>query len=259
MTTLPDVQNTPSNHNIYLPEVGITNIKLPIAVLQKSGGLQNTIAEISCMVDLEASVKGISMSRLLEVLHEYTYRPLNSDIVAEISEKVRIRSEANKSSLKICFPYFMLKTAPVSNKSGYIYYNVGFNCNNNKSEIHNEYYTGVYVTSLCPCSKEISNNGAHNQRCYIEITFTTNDWVWFEDVITIAEKSASCEIYSILKRPDEKHVTEKAYDNPLFVEDIARNVYSFLDTLKRIESFQIKVSSDESIHLHKAVALAAKK
>jgi len=257
--TLPDVQNTKSNHNVYLEDVGITDLKLPISVLQKTGGLQNTIADFSCFVDLDASVKGISMSRLLEVLHDYTYRPLNSNVVIEITKKIRQKSESNKCKLEVRFPYFLRKSAPVSNKSGYIHYNLGLLCNNIKKKVSCQYYVGVYATSLCPCSKEISDNSAHNQRCYIEVTFETNDWVWFEDIITITENSASCEIFSILKRPDEKYVTENAYNNPLFVEDIARNVYVNLDEIKEINSFNIKVSSDESIHLHKAVAFAAKK
>jgi GTP cyclohydrolase I len=198
------------------------------------------------------------MSRLLEVLHEYTFKPLNIDVIESITKVIRKRSESDKCFLEIKFPYFMEKCAPVSHKKGYVHHNVKFTCENNKDNISTKFGVTVIVTSLCPCSKEISDSSAHNQKCYVEVEYTTNSWVWVEDVILAIEQCGSCEIYSILKRPDEKVVTERAYNNPLFVEDIARNVYTSLEKIKGVEAFKISVTSDESIHIHKAVALASK-
>jgi GTP cyclohydrolase I len=256
--SLPDIQNTSSNQKIYLENVGITDLELPILVMQKDGKFQQTIAKISSFIDLAADVKGISMSRILEVLHEYTYRPLNSDTIAHITKIIRERSESDKCRIELVFPYFMEKIAPVSQKKGYINYTVKFICENNKDVIEHIYGTSVIVTSLCPCSKEISTGGAHNQKCFIDVEYTTSKWVWIEDVIHSLEKCGSMEIFSILKRPDEKYVTEAAYDNPLFVEDIARNVYDILNHMDGIETFKLSAMSDESIHLHKAVAYASK-
>jgi len=258
ITDLPDIQNTESNHQIYLENVGITDLQLPIMVMQKDGTFQQTIATMSIFTDLAPEVKGISMSRLLEVMHEYTYKPLNSDVISKITEVIRERCESDKCRLEISFPYFMQKTAPASGKKGYINHTVKFVCENNKGNIKTRYGTSVIVTSLCPCSKEISDGGAHNQKCFIDVEYCTTDWVWIEDVIHAIETCGSSEIYSILKRPDEKVVTERAYNNPLFVEDIIRNVYSTLESFKDISNFKISVASDESIHLHKAVARASK-
>jgi GTP cyclohydrolase I len=254
---LPDIQNTHSNHKVYLENVGITDLQLPILVLQKDGKFQQTIANISCYVDLSPEVKGISMSRLLEVLHEYTYRPLNSDIIEDITEIVRDRSESKKCKIELSFPYFMEKISPVSRKRGYINHNVKFTCKNNDGKFENTYGVSVIVTSLCPCSKEISEGGAHNQKCYVDVEYSTNKWIWVEDVILMIESCGSSEIFSILKRPDEKVVTERAYNNPLFVEDIARNVYVGMDNIDGILNWNISVKSDESIHLHKAIAMCS--
>jgi len=259
MSDLPDIQNTKSNHDIYLENVGITDLKLPILIMQKDGKFQQTIANINCYVDLDKDIKGISMSRILEVLHEYTYRPLNSDEINNITTIIRNRSESEKCQIELTFPYFMEKLAPVSMKKGYVDHQIRFTCVNTNDQYVNKYGVSVVVTSLCPCSKEISNGGAHNQKCFVDVDYTTNKWVWVEDVILGVEKCGSSQIYSILKRPDEKHVTESAYNNPLFVEDIVRNVFITLKDIDGVEDFKIKVSSDESIHLHKAVAFAKTK
>lgn len=255
---LKDIQNTPSTHEIYLENVGITDLKLPILIMERSGRFQQVTSNITCYVDLAAKVKGISMSRLLEVLHEYTFKPLNSDVIQDITKIIRERSESQKCFLKIEFPYFMEKCAPVSHKKGYVHHLVKFSCVNNKDIIDMTYSVQVIVTSLCPCSKEISKSSAHNQKCYVNVDYNTNSWTWVEQIIETIEKCGSCEIYSILKRPDEKIVTERAYDNPLFVEDIVRNVYTSLEKIHSINNFKISVMSDESIHIHKAVALATK-
>jgi len=153
----------------------------------------------------------------------------------------------------------MEKCAPASHKKGYINHVAKFTCNNDKDvNIEMIYSTIVVVTSLCPCSKEISEFSAHNQKCYVTVDYKTKSWVWLEEVIQAIEQCGSCEIYSILKRPDEKVVTERAYNNPLFVEDIARNVYVALENIPGVSDFKIQVISDESIHIHKAIAKASK-
>lgn len=258
MTELADIQNTPSNHNVYLENVGIDGLYLPIMVLQRDGKFQQVTAKMTCYVDLAADVKGISMSRLLEVLHEYTYKPLNSDVIEDITKEIRKRSKSDKCYLQIEFAYFMQKCAPISHRKGYINHVVKFTCVNHKDIVETRYGASVVVTSLCPCSKEISESSAHNQKCYVDVEYKTNGWVWIEDVIETVEQCGSCEIYSILKRPDEKVVTERAYNNPLFVEDIARNVYVALENIKGVTDFKVSVMSDESIHIHKAIALVRK-
>jgi GTP cyclohydrolase I len=255
---MKDIQNTQSNYNIYLHKVGINNLLLPMMILQKNGSYQQVTSEISCGVDLAAEIKGISMSRLLEVLHNYTFQPLNSDIIENITEEIRKKSNSNFCELLIAFPFFIQKYAPVSNKKGYIHNNVLFSCTNNNGVCNTNYSLGVTVTSLCPCSKEISDSSAHNQKCTIQVAYSTNEFIWFEDIISELETCGSCEIYSILKRPDEKAITEKAYNNPMFVEDIARFVYNKLDNFKGVESFIINVASHESIHQHDAVASVSK-
>lgn len=256
MTELKDVQNTQSNHNIYLDQVGIDELILPMLVLQKDGKFQQVTSNINCFVDLAAEVKGISMSRLLEVLHDYTYRPLNTDIVKDITNEILKRTQSKNCFLQMKFPFFIEKTAPVSNKKGYVNHDVIFMCSNYDGITNITYGLTVVVTSLCPCSKEISTSSAHNQKCYITIEYSTSEWIWVEDVINILEQSGSCEIFSVLKRPDEKVITERAYNNPLFVEDIIRNVYDKLSKFKGITDFSARVTSDESIHQHRAVAFA---
>lgn len=257
---LPDIQNTKSNHSIYLNRVGINNLRLPMSVLQQNNNFQQTIGIFECFVDLDKNIKGISMSRLLEVLHEDTNKPLDNKVITDITKTLRKRCESNISSVSVLFPYFIEKTSPVTHKKGLVEYECGFKCFNDNDKITNSLFVKLIVTSLCPCSKEISENGAHNQKCYIECEFETSKWVWFEDIIKDLEFCGSSQIYSILKRPDEKFVTEQAYNNPLFVEDIARNVYTCLDIKynNHISKFKINVYSDESIHIHKAFAFANK-
>lgn len=258
MPELKDIQNTQSNYSIYLDNVGINKLYLPMMILQKNETYQQVTSEISCMVDLAAEIKGISMSRLLEVLHDYTFKPLNTEVIEHITEVIRKKSNSNSCELVIAFPFFIEKYAPVSNKKGYIHHDVLFATTNNNGVCNTKYSLSVTVTSLCPCSKEISDSSAHNQKCTIKVAYTTNDFIWFEDIISQLETCGSCEIYSILKRPDEKAITEKAYNNPMFVEDIARLAYNKLDNFKGIESFIINIASHESIHQHDAVACVSK-
>lgn len=254
--SLPDIQNTCPSIQIGLNRVGITDLKLPIKVLTKNDEYQTTIADISCYINLEPDKKGINMSRLPIVLHEYNGIPISGKLLNDICQDVKNISEAEEAQVIYKFPYFINKKSPVTNIDGLVHYNVTFDGDLLKDCYQFKFNVEVIATSLCPCSKEISLNNAHNQKCFINIecNMLPESWIWIEDIICIAEKSASCEIYSILKREDEKHVTERMYNNPGFVEDITRNIYEKMSILKGIRQFNISVSSDESIHIHKAYA-----
>lgn len=254
--TLPDIQNSEPEVQIALNRVGIAQLKLPIIISDKSGGVQNTVATIGCFVDLEPDQKGINMSRLPIGLHKFVSEELNAERISEVAENIRIKSEAKVCEVSYDFDYFITKVSPVNKERGLVNYRTkftGIKSENGKYEF--KFNIRVTATSLCPCSKEISEYGAHNQKCYIDVECVPNQFVWIEDIIKLAEDSASCEIFSVLKRPDEKYVTEKMYENPQFVEDIARRCYAALKTREDLDRFKIVVQSDESIHMHRAIAM----
>lgn len=255
--TLPDVQYTNPKYPIKINRVGVNSVQLPIYISQKDGGVQHSVANISCYVDLAAELKGTNMSRLLIGLMKFSKEQLSGKLIKKISEHIRLSAEADTCEVNYSFPYFMMKFAPTSQEPGLLPYQVCFTGIKDKDEYTFKMGVKTITTSLCPCSKEISQFGAHNQKAFIDIVVETKPkaFIWIEDIINIAENSASCEIFSVLKRPDEKIVTERAFENPKFVEDIARSVYNKLDSLKGIENFRIKVESDESIHAHNAVAI----
>jgi len=253
---LPDIQNSEPKIKVALNRVGITNLELPIYILQKDETIQHSVAKIDCFVDLDSNLKGVNMSRIPIAIHKYLDMPISGVLIESICENIRLKSEAKICQLIYSFPYFIKKISPVSKESGFVIYPIIFNGIKSENEFIFEVTVCVTTTSLCPCSKEISAGGAHNQKCNVKITCQTyiDDYIWIEDLIKIAENSSSCDIYSVLKRVDEKYVTEKAYENPCFVEDITRNCYEYLSKLKNIINFIIEVTSDESIHNHKAYA-----
>jgi len=253
---LPDVQLTKPKYEIEVNKVGIVELILPIFISQKVGGFQYSTASIDCCVSLESHLKGTNMSRIPRTIHTYLDRPLTSKIIKEIAEEVKTNTEANDVHLIYRFPYFVKKYAPQSKEPGLVHYNAlfeGIQTNN-----HYKFNIGVEVTStnLCPCSKAISKYGAHNQRVLIKIKACQKEghFVWLEELIDIVEHSASCEIFSILKREDEQFVTEKAYENPMFVEDVVRSCHDKLSKLETIDNFKIEAKAQESIHLHSAYA-----
>ena len=253
---LADIQESKSDFNYPIERVGITDFKLPIYIDKKGGGIQHTVANINVFVDLKADNKGINMSRLPIALQKFSNQKLNANIIIDIADYIINKLEAEQCQIIYNFPYFSTKIAPVSKEPGVTHNNIIFNLS--KGDNSKFWMTvDTNVTSLCPCSKEISNNSAHNQRSAINISIhpKPNEFIWIEDVIQIAENNASCEIYSILKRPDEKYVTEKAYDNPKFVEDIVRGCYSELSENQKIKDFRIEVHNYESIHQHNATAI----
>lgn len=256
-----DVQKGIPVHQINIDEVGISNLILPIFISDRQKGTQHTVAKVEAYVDLPADVKGTHMSRLAIGVQKFIGQKLDSNIIKQIASYVRHKCEAKSSTVIFDFPYFITKNAPVSCEPGIISVNVQFKlkCSvDMDGEETSKFVMKVEtpVTSLCPCSKEISEYGAHNQRSRIVVECEPKEWIWIEDIIDICENSASCEIYSVLKRSDEKYVTEKAYNSPKFVEDIVREVVFRLKNKmpNGFNWFDVKVWNLESIHLHEAYA-----
>ncbi len=253
---LVDIQNLPDDRNIRIKKVGVKNIRYPITVRDKKNGIQHTVASVNMYVDLPQHFKGTHMSRFVEILN--TYR---GDIAirnfSRILDDIKKTLDAKSAHLEIEFPYFIEKEAPVTHAKGLMEYICRFCGSSNEQE---DFYVGIVVpvTTLCPCSKEISDYGAHNQRSIVTVNIRFKKFFWIEDIITLIEKSASCDVYSVLKRPDEKFVTEKAYDNPMFVEDIVREIASKLSMDDNITWFTVEAENFESIHNHSAYAFVEK-
>lgn len=246
-----DIQSMRDKRNVTIDRVGVKGVRYPIVVDDKSNKTQHTIADIDISVELLHHHRGTHMSRFLEVLNRY-HNHLISDLENFIKE-VKTTLDADRAYTKISFPYFISKKAPVSKIESLLSYNCFFEAS------YGEQYSikigvEVPVTSLCPCSKEISEYGAHNQRSLVTVEVGYTDFVWLEEIIDIVESSASCEIYPLLKRVDEKYVTEKAYENPGFVEDMVRDITTKLREDKRINSFKVEAENFESIHNHSAYA-----
>jgi GTP cyclohydrolase I len=251
---IPDVQNTPDVRRIAIDKVGIKAIRHPVRVRDKSSGIQHTIATFGMFVHLPHHFKGTHMSRFIEILnsqdHEITVESFE-DMLHQMVERL----EAQSGYIEMSFPYFVNKRAPVSGVESLLDYEVTFIGEIREGKYRQTVKILVPCTSLCPCSKGISKYGAHNQRSHITITVRTNDFVWIEDLIHVAEVNASSQLYGLLKRPDEKYVTEKAYENPKFVEDLVRDVAAALNEDARIESYVVESENFESIHNHSAYAL----
>jgi GTP cyclohydrolase I len=247
-----DIQNQKDHRNIEIQKVGIKNIRYPIVVLDKAKGTQNTVASIDMYVNLPHHFKGTHMSRFVEVLNDHRDH-INLNNLREILEEIREKLHAQSAHIRVAFPYFIEKKAPVSGAPGLVEYSCVF-CGT-VGEV-DDFHVGVIVpvTTLCPCSKEISDRGSHNQRGLVGVRVWFRRFFWIEDLIRIVEESASCDVYSILKRPDEKYVTEKAYDNPTFVEDVVRNCALKLDMEPNFLGYTIEAENFESIHNHSAYA-----
>lgn len=257
---MTDVQNSHDPRKIPLDEAGIKDLSYPITLLDRDNEKQDTVASISMSVDLPHHFKGTHMSRFVEVLSRYTCKFTGSTIPAILGELKKVL-DARSARMNIEFPYFLTRKAPVSGIAAKMCYLCGFRGISGPEGDDFTLSVRVPVSSLCPCSKEISSFGAHNQRSYITIDLRSipdengvPTIVWIEELIDIAESSASSPVYSILKRIDERHVTEQAYDNPVFVEDMVRNVAEKLKSDDRISWFQVTAESQESIHNHSAYA-----
>ena len=251
---IADVQNYPDARQIAIDKVGIKSIRHPIKVMDKSTGVQHTIANFNMYVYLPHHFKGTHMSRFIEILNGYE-REISVESFEHMLREMVKRLEAESGHIEMNFPYFVNKKAPVSGVESLMDYDVTFIGEIRAGEYLQTMKVVVPVTSLCPCSKKISDYGAHNQRSHITITVRTNAFVWIEDIIRIAEVNASSELYGLLKRPDEKFVTERAYDNPKFVEDSVRDVAAALNRDDRIDAYIVESENFESIHNHSAYAL----
>ncbi|MCG8435877.1 MAG: GTP cyclohydrolase FolE2 [Gammaproteobacteria bacterium] len=253
ITNIADVQGSADTRNIPINKVGIKDIRHPVRVKDRSGGEQHTIATFNMYVDLPHDFKGTHMSRFVEILENHE-REISVDSFKDMLAEMTTRLEAKSGHIEMNFPYFVSKNAPVSGVESLMDYSValiGESCNN---QINLDIRVIVPVTSLCPCSKKISDYGAHNQRSHVTLRARTRDFVWIEELIDIIEEEASCELYGLLKRPDEKYVTERAYDNPKFVEDMVRDIAVRLNADDRIASYTIESENFESIHNHSAYA-----
>jgi GTP cyclohydrolase IB len=249
-----DVQNQPGLNDLDIDKVGVSDVSYPIEVLDKNNIKQSATAMVNMYVDLPHIYKGTHMSRFIEILNQYrgeiTVRNM-SDILKEIARAL----EAKSAHMEIAFKYFIEKEAPVTKSKGLMGYDcrfIGSYSENNGDDFILE--VKVPVMNLCPCSKEISATAAHNQRSEVTIRIRFNDFVWIEDIVHLAEKSASCDLYAVLKRPDEKFVSEKAYDNPRFVEDIVRIIGQKLMNDEKVTWFSVISKNFESIHSHNAYA-----
>ncbi|AKU13209.1 putative GTP cyclohydrolase [Azoarcus sp. CIB] len=252
---IPDVQNANDSRQLAINKVGIKSIRHPIRVSDKSGGVQHTIATFSMYVGLPHNFKGTHMSRFIEILNG-NEREISVESIEPMLREMVKRLEAETGVIEMSFPYFINKTAPVSGVQSLMDYEVTFVAEMREGgEYVFEMKVVVPVTSLCPCSKKISEYGAHNQRSHVTVTAQTNDFLWIEELVQLVESQASCELYGLLKRTDEKFVTERAYENPKFVEDMVRDVAGLLNAEKRIVRFVVESENFESIHNHSAYAL----
>jgi GTP cyclohydrolase I len=254
---IADVQNKPDIRHIAIDKVGIKDIRHPVLVKDRSQGVQHTIANFNMYVELPHNFKGTHMSRFVEILNSHDME-ISVESFKDMLTEMRKRLEAERGHIEMSFPYFVNKAAPVSGVKSMMDYQVSFIGEINGSQDSMTIKVVVPVTSLCPCSKEISKYGAHNQRSHVTIAVRTNTFVWAEDLIDLVEKQASCELYGLLKRPDEKFVTERAYENPKFVEDMVRDVAAQLNADARIDAYVVESENFESIHNHSAYAMIRK-
>ncbi|MGZ5039852.1 MAG: GTP cyclohydrolase FolE2, partial [Usitatibacter sp.] len=236
---IPDVQSSPDTRRLAIDRVGVKSIRHPARIQEREGGVQHTIARFNMYVGLPHHFKGTHMSRFVEILNAHE-REISPDTFRAMLREMVKKLEAESGHIEMTFPYFVSKKAPVSGVVSLMDYEVTFVGDIVGGEEQFTLKVVVPVTSLCPCSKEISERGAHNQRSHVTIAARINKFVWIEELIDLAENEASCQLYGLLKRPDEKFVTERAYDNPKFVEDLVRDVAAELNRDKRIEWYVVE-------------------
>jgi GTP cyclohydrolase IB len=254
LTELHDVQNQADDRGLRIDEVGIDGLRLPVRMARPGGTAQPTVASIAMNVELEAGTKGTHMSRFVEVIGSHT-DAIDGAALAGLARTLQSRLDTMAARISLEFPYFLDRAAPVTGGAAPVEY-TGRLYAEAREGVAIRVGAHVPVASLCPCSKEISDYGAHNQRGYVDIDVLCSDGatVWIDDLIDAAEAAASAPVYALLKRPDERFVTMQAYEKPAFVEDIARDVALVLCDDARIQSFTVSVRNLESIHAHDAVA-----
>ena len=251
-TEVEDVQAHADTRQLPINRVGIKDIRHPVRVKDRSAGEQHTIASFNMYVSLPHNFKGTHMSRFVEILHGE--REISVESFRAMLSTMTARLEADTGHIEMKFPFFVMKKAPISGVESLMDYQATLIGENHHGQVETWVQVEVPVTSLCPCSKKISDYGAHNQRSHVTIKARLRSHIWIEELIEIAESEASCELYGILKRPDEKYVTERAYDNPKFVEDVVRDVATRLNRDERISAYVVESENFESIHNHSAYA-----
>ena len=254
---LDDKQSERDHRELRIDKVGVRDLRFPIQVRDKARSVQNTVATIGMYVDLPKEFKGTHMSRFIEVLNAHG-SVIHVENINEILRAMQKKFHAATSHLEIEFPYFMVKKAPVSGGEGVMDYIARFDATACGPDIDFVLTVKANVTTLCPCSKAIAKYGAHNQRGRVTVAIRMKKSVWIEDLIAMIEKSASSELYPLLKRQDEKSVTERAYENPVFVEDLVRNVVLRLNADERVRWYKVEAENFESIHNHNAYACIEK-
>jgi GTP cyclohydrolase IB len=251
---MKDVQSQPDSRKIAIDKVGIRNIKYPISVLDRAYEAQSTVADINLYVHLPEQFRGTHMSRFVEVLNRYQ-RIIDVRKIDEILKDMRQTLDSEAAYLEMTFPYFIEKKAPISKATSLMEYTCTMTaCQHRDGGKDFVLTVKVPVMTLCPCSKEISDRGAHNQRSLVTVSARTASLVWIEELIELVERCAVCDLYALLKREDEKFVTERAYDNPAFVEDVVREIAVKLQADERITWFTVESENMESIHNHNAYA-----
>ncbi|MDP3744726.1 MAG: GTP cyclohydrolase FolE2 [Methylotenera sp.] len=250
---IEDVQNLADIRQLAIDKVGIKAIRHPVKVKDKTGGVQHTVAIFNMFVHLPQYFKGTHMSRFIEILNE-NEREISVESFQAILSEMAVRLEAQSGHIEMTFPYFINKFAPVSGVKSLMDYEVTFIGEIKNGQHDVKVKVLIPVTSLCPCSKKISAYGAHNQRSHVTVTIALKAFMWIEDMITMVEAQASSELYGLLKRPDEKYVTERAYDNPKFVEDMVRDIAAVFNKEPRVKSYIVECENFESIHNHSAYA-----
>jgi len=254
---LHDKQNEPDHRGLRIDKVGVRGLQFPIQIRDKAHTLQNTVATIAMSVDLPKEFKGTHMSRFIEVLNAHG-SVVHVNNIPEMLAAMQQRLKADNAHLEMEFPFFLTKQAPVSGRESLMNYTARFSADQRGKELDFVLTVIAAVTTLCPCSKAISRYGAHNQRGHVTVQIRSTTTVWIEELIAMIEESASSELYALLKREDEKSVTERAYENPVFVEDLVRNVAIRLNSRPDIHWYKVEAENQESIHNHNAYACIEK-
>ncbi len=247
---LADVQSRPDDRALAIDWVGVKGLGYPITVLDRARGRQQTVGKVTMLVRLPQEQKGTHMSRFVQILGEHHTEITLSSVHSMLGE-MQERLGSERARIEVAFPYFITKKAPVTGSQGLVGYNVQL-AGRTGIRDRMELKVDVPVTTLCPCSKEISEAGAHNQRGTVTVLVRLRGMLWLEELVEIVERCASCEVYSVLKRPDEKYVTERAYQHPVFVEDLLRDIAAELMQREVVEHFSVEVETIESIHDHNA-------
>lgn len=257
LQSIADVQGTADSRQLAIDKVGIKDIRHPVVIRRRDGSDQHTVARFNMYVDLPHQFKGTHMSRFVAILNEHEEHITVASFQKMLTE-VTDRLDAERGHVDMSFRYFLGKKAPASGVESLMDYQVDFLGERTGEENVITVKVTVPVTTLCPCSKAISEYGAHNQRSHVTVTARLGGFIWVEELIEMVEAQASSELYGLLKRPDEKAVTERAYDNPKFVEDITRDIAAELTNDKRIEWYRVESENFESIHNHSAYAMIEK-